>query len=480
MVTLANLQGGSLVADLDPLLDTIKTATKERRLDERLAEAFRREDEKEAAKLRREAASQAEDVKNIGLLLGGEPAPQEAPTAAPPSRQTVSLGILGQIDPQLAQAAGKLQGSPNPEETEDFRDVLRNGVTLAQEIQKLPTFEAKIKRLGAEAARMSAAGEDVSRLVELSNMTEQELDLELTRMEVKGAAAQEVVPETTPEAGLRFFDTPEKRAAFPAFASKHPIFARKMLDFHEKRLQREARARESQLAREDAAAARQPERLEDVFDDQGNLIAQRNLTTGELTAVPKTFAGGLEDNTAKVLGFSKDQAGRFNAAIARGQTRAEAIDFAVSTATERTNFEKVDAAKLALDKSLDRWVNFVEENGAQFLPGTVESQQGQSQRRAIQLQMKELFNLGVLNGPDLELMDSILADTQLGIFNLAPLNPFVSTSERGKVSVSEIKKTMTDIIEAKRAALGGRGLSPRQQTEDVQTTPGGTQFRIIE
>lgn len=85
----------------------------------------------------------------------------------------------------------------------------------------------------------------------------------------------------------------------------------------------------------------------------------------------------------------------------------------------RTQGIKADQAYTNLTAAIDAYQNLIKTTG-------VEAFQGQNmelltqQRRAIQLQLKELFNLGVLNGPDLDLMDSMIFDPTVGIRGIGP------------------------------------------------------------
>lgn len=81
--------------------------------------------------------------------------------------------------------------------------------------------------------------------------------------------------------------------------------------------------------------------------------------------------------------------------------------------------------------------------GTEILPTTGKTQL-RSQYRNLQLQLKELFNLGVLNGPDLELMNEVLIDpTSVGA------NVLYGGTDRVVASMGEVQK----FIENKEKAL---------------------------
>ena len=64
-------------------------------------------------------------------------------------------------------------------------------------------------------------------------------------------------------------------------------------------------------------------------------------------------------------------------------------------------------ALMALNDGFDDYSRIISEGGPGTMPGAQKDAVA-VQRRAIQMQMKELYNLGVLNGPDLALMDEML------------------------------------------------------------------------
>jgi hypothetical protein len=85
------------------------------------------------------------------------------------------------------------------------------------------------------------------------------------------------------------------------------------------------------------------------------------------------------------------------------------------TDSEKTDLSKATISYRVLDKELESYGNLIKEGGVSIVPGTVERARYDTARRNIQLQMKELYNLGVLNGPDLGLMNQMLVDPTVGI-----------------------------------------------------------------
>jgi len=84
------------------------------------------------------------------------------------------------------------------------------------------------------------------------------------------------------------------------------------------------------------------------------------------------------------------------------------------------------------------------------------------------MQMKELYNLGVLNGPDLELMDTILMNPN-GIMNkILDVTGIADTEERVKSNVQLVRKLMTQMVEPKLKSIG---LSPEDIAPKDATPP---------
>lgn len=96
----------------------------------------------------------------------------------------------------------------------------------------------------------------------------------------------------------------------------------------------------------------------------------------------------------------------YNQTIAdEARARAEAAA-QVPTGTERARVEQQRRAFANVKSALDRFEQGVEQ-GIRLMPGQQKSAL-ETEYEGLQLQLKELFNLGVLNGPDLELMRRII------------------------------------------------------------------------
>jgi hypothetical protein len=120
----------------------------------------------------------------------------------------------------------------------------------------------------------------------------------------------------------------------------------------------------------------------------------------------------------------------------------------------RSDAIKADQAYTSLMSSLDDYQATVKKSGNVALPGA-EKDAVNRKRRNIQLQMKELYNLGVLNGPDMMLMDQMLFDPN------ASLNPWsenfgfaMDPGGRVEKSVKDIKEMMRQQRNSKTQAIG--------------------------
>lgn len=144
----------------------------------------------------------------------------------------------------------------------------------------------------------------------------------------------------------------------------------------------------------------------------------------------------------------------------RAQPQAEGV-----TNTILTEAQRAETAYESILGGLDDYERIVTEGGGAVVPGK-QKDALVSARRHLQLQMKELFNLGVLNGPDLELMDQMIVDAT------DPVNvglDFVGgpgLGARTTASVAQLRKQLKQMIEPK-LAQAGRSAAP----QEVQSTP---------
>jgi flagellum-specific peptidoglycan hydrolase FlgJ len=123
------------------------------------------------------------------------------------------------------------------------------------------------------------------------------------------------------------------------------------------------------------------------------------------------------------------------------------------TETQRNRVSAVDQAFEAINGELDRYSNLVKQTGIEAVPGEAKDNLN-TVRQGIMLQMKELFNLGVLNGPDLSLMERMIYDPVVdplkegGLANLPGQALSAVTGDapkRAQNSVDELKRMLTGI-----------------------------------
>jgi hypothetical protein len=137
-------------------------------------------------------------------------------------------------------------------------------------------------------------------------------------------------------------------------------------------------------------------------------------------------------------------------------------------AAVRTGALNADQAYKSLVTSLDQYKDTVKKTGNVFLPG-VDNDTVSRERTAIQLQMKELFNLGVLNGPDLALMENMLFDPSAGVLSGFSFDP----TARVERSVEGLKEVLRGIRNSKTKAIG---LPDAPNANNPQNLPDGVKL----
>ena len=143
--------------------------------------------------------------------------------------------------------------------------------------------------------------------------------------------------------------------------------------------------------------------------------------------------------------------------------------------TTKTKNDAVAAntAYKSIESGLGRLETLLKDEGF-AIPGTPAAKRYATERRGIQLQLKELFNLGVLNGPDLELMDQMLIDPssiQSGAF--AATGQFPKAAKDNLEQVRNIIKSIRD-----NAVSNVPGFDPPPASAPQPgTVDGGYQFK---
>lgn len=195
MPTLQNIQGSSLVPDTSNLNNLLLNVfgTKQSREKDQIA--------KDKLVAEQEA---------INVILGNPtPGPgaidESGATGTPASdkQKEQALVRLATLNPQAANAIRQTLERGDKLELQQVQQEAEKGTRLALQIKAAPTFTEKQKIVSQEAQQAAARGEDVSRFVDLSNMSESQLDLELDKMIIQGGDLK-----TLTKAAVETEDTP--------------------------------------------------------------------------------------------------------------------------------------------------------------------------------------------------------------------------------------------------------------------------------
>lgn len=105
---------------------------------------------------------------------------------------------------------------------------------------------------------------------------------------------------------------------------------------------------------------------------------------------------------------------------------------------------KIKHSLMSFMEGLDDYESIYGKSGGAVVPGA-DKDKLSTQRRALQMQMKELYNLGVLNGPDLDLLNEMMVDpTAIGpnVLNFLGVSDL---DERVRANVAHIRDIMKDL-----------------------------------
>ncbi|MDG3577119.1 hypothetical protein P7F60_12020 [Rhizobium sp. YJ-22] len=173
-----------------------------------------------------------------------------------------------------------------------------------------------------------------------------------------------------------------------------------------------------------------------------------------------------------------------------GSTPPGAIQLTPGTAQKPTEATRnraanVDQAFTTISGELDRYAQLVKDNGIEVWPGQSRDNLN-SVRQGIMLQLKELFNLGVLNGPDLGLMERMIYDPVIdvtkegGITNL-PSQLWDATTGgaegRANNSVNELKRMLGNIKQSVDGSLAGQRSGGQPAPGEWNDVGGGVKIR---
>lgn len=222
----------------------------------------------------------------------------------------------------------------------------------------------------------------------------------------------------------------------------------------------EMQARNQQLALQQQKAS-QPASTELIRNYQaallqgfkGDLIDFQKAMRAESTAGPSPYIQNPDGTASFRPGGPADPAVIKEQSLARG--KGADVPQAV-----RTEAIKADQAYNNLTTALDDYEKTIKKTGNVYLAGA-DKDAVMRKRRNLQLQLKELYNLGVLNGPDLSLMNEMLFDPNVS------LNPFsdnfgiaFNVGDRVSKSVADLKEMLRGIRNSKTQAIGMPDVGP--------------------
>ena len=187
MPTLANLQGSSLVPDLTQSLNLALGISRDVRAQEDAA------------------LKQAQIDEQMQALL---PDPTADP-AAKRATEEAALLRLGAIAPEIARVAQDTIAAGDLAAQDALRFESEKGVRNSALILQQPDFASKQRAIGVLAQEAAARGEPLDKFIEWQNMTEDELGLEMQRIQI---AAQDIKTILNPALGPEQF-TPIYNAA---------------------------------------------------------------------------------------------------------------------------------------------------------------------------------------------------------------------------------------------------------------------------
>tara|TARA_R110000796_G_scaffold74662_1_gene167918 strand:- start:2427 stop:3341 length:915 start_codon:yes stop_codon:yes gene_type:complete len=139
----------------------------------------------------------------------------------------------------------------------------------------------------------------------------------------------------------------------------------------------------------------------------------------------------------------------------------------LSNALTGTNKTKAQAMLMSYDSiqnSISVYKDMVDTGGIGVMPGT-QRDLLQSARTSLQLQMKDLFELGVLAGPDMDLLNALVFDTTDPKNYLTQALGGGTAEERFKASIQNLENQMKILIAPKIKALETKPTITNGQTD---------------
>ncbi len=175
MVTLANIQGQTLVPDLSRALQTALTV---------FGTPQTREDRQRRIALENEAVARRREIDDLTRQI--EPGAKRSVNQA-------ALLRLNALDPQIGRAVLGVIQSGNEQTRENFRAQAELGAKNAIFISGQKDFAAKQRAISSLATAAAGRGEPLERFIELQNFSPSQLDLELQRMKIAGQDLQTIL-----------------------------------------------------------------------------------------------------------------------------------------------------------------------------------------------------------------------------------------------------------------------------------------------
>lgn len=122
------------------------------------------------------------------------------------------------------------------------------------------------------------------------------------------------------------------------------------------------------------------------------------------------------------------------------------------TSTNRTKAQAMLMSYDSIQNSISAYKDMVDTGGIGVMPGT-QRDLLQSARTNLQLQMKDLFELGVLAGPDMDLLNALVFDTTDPKNYLTQVLGGGTAEERFKASIQNLENQMKILVAPKIKAL---------------------------
>ena len=194
MPTLQNIDGRSLVADLNRTFGNIEQAGDRRRADKKEQENIR------LAELARGIGGSAGGIQQTS----GIPDPQRGQGIFPSDRQREkSGGFLSKIAPGLSDALGKLNQTREPEAVDQMRDQAEQGRATADLILKTKSPTEKRAVILKRADEVRKAGGDNRELLKSAGGSPAQMDLQAQKAQMTSNATLDVLPPPTSAERLR-------------------------------------------------------------------------------------------------------------------------------------------------------------------------------------------------------------------------------------------------------------------------------------